>query len=111
MTRFEQAHLQGVPHTGSPCCASIPWPAPDGTDELQGPSHPAWPRHRSTPQLLVHWPEPATVSSTRRFCARPSDVSFEATGSASPNPRADSRLGLTPREIMNCITLSARFCD
>jgi hypothetical protein len=39
MMRFEQAHLQGVPHTGSPCCASIPWPAPDGMCELQGASH------------------------------------------------------------------------
>src|SRR5215218_1669681 len=28
-----------MPQTGSPCCASIPWHAPDGTCELQGPSH------------------------------------------------------------------------
>src|SRR5262249_61013187 len=60
---------------------------------------------------LVLLPEPGTVSSTRRFRARPAGVSFEATGSFSPKPCADTRLGLTPREIMNCITLSARFWD
>jgi len=41
-------------------------------------------------------PAPASVSSTRRFCARPCGVSFEATGSASPKPCADTMLGLTP---------------
>jgi hypothetical protein len=35
------------------------------------------------------------VSSTRRFWARPCGVSFGATGSASPRPRAEIRVGLT----------------
>ena len=47
---------------------------------------------RSPPQL----PGPARVSSTRRFWARPCGVSFGATGSASPRPRAETRFGLTP---------------
>jgi hypothetical protein len=55
----------------------------------------------------VQLPEPASVSSTRRFSARPADVSFEATGSASPNPCADTKPGLTPCEVMKFITLSA----
>ena len=38
-------------------------------------------------------------------------MSFEATGSASPNPLAEMRSGLTPCETRNAITLSARFCD
>ena len=60
---------------------------------------------------MVQLPEPASVSSTRRFWAWPSAVSFDATGSASPNPCAEIKPGLTPCEIMNCITLSALFCD
>jgi hypothetical protein len=31
--------VQGVPQTGNPCGASIPWHAADGTCELQGSSH------------------------------------------------------------------------
>ncbi len=60
---------------------------------------------------LVQLPEPASVSSTRRFCARPSAVSFDATGSASPKPCADTKLELTPYDTMKFITLSARFCE
>ena len=59
------------------------------------------------PQLL----EPTKDNSTRRFCARPCAVSFEATGLASPNPCAEMRSGLTPCEIRYCITASARLCD
>ena len=48
---------------------------------------------------------------TPRFRARPSGVSFEATGSASPNPCAVSIDGFTPCEIRNWVTVSARFRD
>jgi hypothetical protein len=47
-------------------------------------------------RIVVHVPVPARVSSTRRFCARPCGVSFGATGSASPRPRAETRFGFTP---------------
>src|SRR5215469_1776019 len=56
-------------------------------------------------------PGPASITSTRRFRARPAAVSFEATGSASPKPCANIMLGLTPCEIIKCITLSARIHD
>src|SRR5262249_14523414 len=56
-------------------------------------------------------PEPARVSSTRRFCARPCGVSFAATGSASPRPRAETRFGLTPCETRKLSTVCARFSD
>ena len=88
------------------------WPKIDDRGERPGgdpPARSAWPRHRSTPPPRVHSPEPASVSSTRRFCARPAGVSFEATGFLAADPCADSRLGLTPCEIRNCITVSARF--
>src|SRR5262245_45353304 len=54
---------------------------------------------------------PARVTSTRRFCARPWAVLFEAMGFASPKPRAEIMSGFTPFEIRYCITASARFCD
>ena len=38
-------------------------------------------------------------------------VSFEATGLASPKPCAATISSLTPCEIRNCMTVSARFCD
>ena len=41
---------------------------------------------RLTSLPAVYWPEPFSVISTRRFFARPAGVSFEAAGSASPNP-------------------------
>src|SRR5215470_7671169 len=91
--------------------------APHHLHAVNGARHVAWAKDVDDLTFidwhvdLVQLPGPASVSSTRRFCARPAGVSFEATGSASPNPRADTRLGLTPCEIMNCITLSARFCD
>src|SRR5262249_46630729 len=66
---------------------------------------------RSRALRVCYWPALASVSSTRRFCARPSAVSFEATGFASPKPWAEIRLGFTPCEIMYCMTVSARFCD
>ena len=50
-----------------------------------------------------------SVSSTRRFWARPAAVLLDATGSASPKPRADSIAGFTPCEIRKFITVSARF--
>ena len=53
----------------------------------------------------------ASVSSTRRFIARPAAVSFGATGSASPCPTGETRFGFTPCEIMYCMTFSARFSD
>src|SRR5262249_23722093 len=59
---------------------------------------------------LLH-AEFASISSTRRFCARPCPVSFEATGSCSPYPLAEIMSSFTPWEIRYCITLSARFSD
>ena len=35
--------------------------------------------------------------STRRFCARPASVSFDATGCASPAPTVTTRDVTTPR--------------
>src|ERR1700719_3577969 len=64
---------------------------------------------RSPPKLQQL--EPASDSSTRRFCARPCAVSFEATGFESPNPCAETRSGFTPSETTYSITFSARFCD
>src|SRR6187551_2570189 len=52
-----------------------------------------------------------SVSSTRRFWARPAAVSLDATGLASPKPRADSIAGFTPCEVRKFITVSARFCE
>src|SRR6516225_2232504 len=48
--------------------------------------------------------DPTSESSTRRFCARPCAVLFEATGFVSPNPCAEMRLGLRPCDIINSIT-------
>ena len=48
---------------------------------------------------------PASVISTRRFCARPCAVLFEPMGSASPNPRAVTISGFTPCVIIYCMTL------
>jgi hypothetical protein len=53
--------------------------------------------------------EPASDSSTRRFCARPCAVSFEATGFEAPNPCAETRSGFTPSETTYSITFSARL--
>ena len=39
---------------------------------------------------------PVKVSSTRRFCVRPSAVAFEAIGSAAPRPCAAIISGFTP---------------
>jgi len=38
------------------------------------------------PAICITEPEAGTDSTTRRFCARPCGVSFEATGFASPKP-------------------------
>lgn len=51
------------------------------------------------------------LSSTRRFFARPSSVSFDVTGSASSNPFAATSACFIPCEIRKCITASARICD
>jgi hypothetical protein len=53
-------------------------------------------------------PGPASISSTRRFCARPCGVSFGASGSASPAPRAETRFGWTPFEMRKSATAWAR---
>ena len=55
--------------------------------------------------------DPASVISTRRFCARPCAVSFGAIGSVSPYPRALTRSDFTPCETIYCITALARFSD
>jgi hypothetical protein len=47
----------------------------------------------------------------RQFFARPSGVSFEATGCVSPNPLANRVLGLTPCERKYATTSSARRED
>jgi hypothetical protein len=36
---------------------------------------------------------------------------LDATGLASPKPRADSIAGFTPCEVRKFITVSARFCE
>lgn len=48
------------------------------------------------PKPLCQVPLPARVISTRRFSARPSGVSLEATGAVSPKPCSDTRFGFTP---------------
>jgi hypothetical protein len=50
----------------------------------------------------------ATLSSTRRFCARPSSVSLLATGCVLPSPRTESRASGTPSLTRNCFTEVAR---
>jgi hypothetical protein len=47
----------------------------------------------------------------RRFLARPSGVSLDATGLVSPNPFAFSRLGFTPCDWKKATTYEARFSD
>ena len=52
-----------------------------------------------------------TTISTRRFCARPCRVSFDATGFDWPYPTAEMRFGETPCSITALRTLSARASD
>ena len=51
------------------------------------------------------------VSSTRRFCARPAAVLFDAIGLLGPKPAAVSRSAATPFEIRYWRTDSARAAD
>src|SRR3954447_14870303 len=53
----------------------------------------------------------ARESSTRRFCARPFGVSFDAIGLLSPYPWAASISGLKPCDARKSLTSSARLCD
>ena len=50
-------------------------------------------------RMCRHVPSPIRVISTQRFLARPSGVSFEAIGLASPKPWADNRFGFTPCDL------------
>ena len=51
------------------------------------------------------------TSWTRRFSARPTGVSFVATGWLWPTPSASIRPEATPRAINAAFTASARSCD
>ena len=52
------------------------------------------------------------TSSTRRFLARPSSASFDATGAVGPSPAARSLLAATPYLVVrDASTASARFLD
>jgi hypothetical protein len=44
----------------------------------------------------------------RRFCARPSRVSFEATGAKGPRETARRMAGSTPFSVISLTTLAAR---
>jgi len=51
------------------------------------------------------------VISTRRFCARPSAVAFEAAGSRSLRQSAVILSLCTPLAARECVTDAARRCD
>src|SRR3954452_23074830 len=48
------------------------------------------------PSIAFPIASPDSTNSTRRFCARPSAVSFEAMGSVFPNPRASMEFAVSP---------------
>ena len=62
----------------------------------------SWQKRRAGESALLsctpfhHRDQSIRLSSTRRFCARPSSVSFDATGSDSPCPTAVSCAAATP---------------
>jgi hypothetical protein len=49
--------------------------------------------------------------STRRFCARPCSVAFEATGCSAPNAAANTCDAGMPSSISARVTVSARCAD
>jgi len=72
---------------------------------------PMFPFHTWLPDAHVEAPTPISMISTRRFFARPSGVSFGATGLVAPNAWAERRFGLTPWATRYRATLMARLAD